>query len=183
MILVANLILVRQQEEIHQNMGEQEVKTEVEVPETQNDVNETWSNEEVVENLPEIVLDENDNYFLAQLDEIDQCTLLNLERRDKLPKVTLTDQLKISANKLLSIYLINVDTKPEITDKLYAMGKAIGHKLGAGQKQRSGSRRQRAGGGNRRERKLNREMKELRQGIARISNQLHRRKSRRKASR
>ena len=97
--------------------------------------------------------------------------------------MTLTDQSKISANKLLhTVYRIK-NTKPEITDKVYAMGKAIDHKLGAGQKQRSGSRRQKAGGGNRRERKLDREMKELRQGIARISNELHRRKSRGKASR
>ena len=69
--------------------------------------------------------------------------------------MTVTDQLKISANNLLSIYLINADTISEITDKVYAMGKVIGHKLEAGQKQRSGSRRQKAGGGNRRERKLN----------------------------
>ena len=54
---------------------------------------------------------------------------------------------------------------------------------GAGQKQRSGSRRQKAGGRNQQECKLNQEMKELRHGIARISNELNRRKSRRKASR
>ena len=52
---------------------------------------------------------------------------------------------------------------------------------GAGQKQRSGSRRQKAGGRNQQECKLNREMKELRHGIARISNELNRSKSRRKA--
>ena len=91
--------------------------------------------------------------------------------------------MKISANKLLSIYLINADTIPEITDKVYAMGKPIGHKLGAGQKQRSGNRRQKAGGRNQRNRKLNQEMKELRQGIARISNERHRKKSKRKVSR
>ena len=45
---VTNLILVCQQEEIHPNMDEQEVETEVEVPETQNDVNETGSNDDVV---------------------------------------------------------------------------------------------------------------------------------------
>ena len=75
--------------------------------ETKNDVNETGIIEEVVKNLPEISLDENDKeleqYFLAQPDEINHCTLLNLEPRDKLPKMTLTDQLKISANKMLSI--------------------------------------------------------------------------------
>ena len=96
--------------------------------------------------------------------------LLNLKPRDKLPKVTLTDQLKISANKLFSVYLINADAIPEITDEVYAMGKVVGHKSGAGQKQRSGSRRQKAGGGNQQKCKLNREIKELRQGIARISN-------------
>ena len=145
---VTNLILVRQREETHQNMDEQEVETEVEIPETQNNANKTGSNEEVVENLPEIVLDENhkelEQYFLAQLDEIDHCTSLNLEPRDKLPKVTLTDQFEINANKLLSIYLINADTIPEITDEVYAMGKAIGHKLGAGKKNKveAGDRKQ-----------------------------------------
>ena len=55
-------------------------------PQGPNDVNDTGSNEVVVANLPEIVLDENDKelgqYFLAQFDEIDHCTLLNLEPRD-----------------------------------------------------------------------------------------------------
>ena len=41
---VTNLILVHQQEEIHQNMDEQEVETEVEVPETQNDSRESTKN-------------------------------------------------------------------------------------------------------------------------------------------
>ena len=55
--------------------------------------------------------------------------------------------------------------------------------MGADQKQQSGSRRQKAGGKKPAGRKLNQEIKELRQGIARISNELHRRKSRRKVSR
>ena len=69
-----NLILVRQREEIHQNMDEQEVETEVELPETKNDVNETGIIEEVVKNLPEISLDENDKeleqYFLHSLTKL-----------------------------------------------------------------------------------------------------------------
>ena len=76
---------------------------------------------------------------------------------------------------------MRMDTIPEMT--AYAMRKAIGHKFGADQKQRSGSRRQKAGGKNPQERKLSQEMKELRQGIARISSELRRRKSKRKASR
>ena len=65
---------MRQREEIHQNMDEQEVETEVEVPETKNYVNETGIIEEVVKNLPEIVLDENDKeleqYFLHNLTKL-----------------------------------------------------------------------------------------------------------------
>ena len=66
------------------------MEKEVEMPETQNDVNETGSNEEVVKNLPEIVLDENnkelEQSFPSQLDEIDHGTLLSLEPRDKFRK-------------------------------------------------------------------------------------------------
>ena len=62
--------------------------------------------------------------------------------------MTLTDQLKTSANKMLSIYLINADTKPEITEKYLQWEKLLVTSRGVGQKQRSGSRRQKAGGRN-----------------------------------
>ena len=42
----------------------------------------------------------------------------------------LADQLKESAKRILSVYLKEVDTIPEICDKVYAMGRAIGIKLG-----------------------------------------------------
>ena len=62
------------------------------------------------------------------------------------------------------------------------MGRAVSFKLGVGQREQNGNRKQKPKEGNRRERKLKLEMKELRQGITRISNELNRRKVRRKAS-
>ena len=62
------------------------------------------------------------------------------------------------------------------------MGRAVSFKLGVGQREQNGDRKQKQKKGNRRKRKLKLEMKELRQGITRISNELHWRKVRRKAS-
>ena len=42
----------------------------------------------------------------------------------------LDNQLKESAKQIFSIYLKEVDTIPEICDKVYAMGRATGIKLG-----------------------------------------------------
>ena len=109
-------------------------------------------------------------------------TMINLEPRDKLPKVTLTDELKTSANKILSIYHLNTDSIPEITDKVYPMGRAVSFKLGVGRREQNGDWKQKPKEGNWRECKLKLEMKELRQGITRISNELHWRKVRRKPS-
>ena len=94
----------------------------------------------------------------------------------------LTDELQKSANKILKIYLKSADTLPEVTDIVYAMGKAIGSHLGVKQRDNDSTGKRIADGGNRRERKLKKEMKELRQNIARASNEIHRRKQRRKAT-
>ena len=74
-----------------------------------------------------------------------------------------------------------MNTIPEITDKVYAMGKAIAFKLGMKQLKRNGTAKKRANRGNRRKQEL-KEIKELRQWITRTSNELFRRKVRRKAT-
>ena len=61
------------------------------------------------------------------------------------------------------------------------MGRAVSFKLGVGQREQNGDWKQKPKEGNRRERKLKLEMKELGQGITRISNELHQRKVRGKA--
>ena len=96
----------------------------------------------------------------------------------------LDNQLKDSAKRILSIYLKEVDTIPEICDKVYAMGRAIGIKLGKLVEVNHGNRKKRlTNGDNRRERKLKKEIKQLRQIVAKASNELYRRRTRRKATR
>ena len=48
----------------------------------------------------------------------------------KLLKVRITNELQKSANKILKMYLKSTDTLPEVTDIVYAIGKAIGSHLG-----------------------------------------------------
>ena len=172
-------MLVRQREEIQVNVEEQATESDEELPTIENAADEcAENNENVAENVEEVFLNETDKdleqYFLAQLKGKNHSTMINLEPRDVLPKVTLTDELKTSANKILSIYLLNTDSIPEITDKVYAMGRAVSFKLAVGQRKQNGDRKQKPKEGNLRERKLKLEMKELRQGITRISNELHR---------
>ena len=91
--------------------------------------------------------------------------------------------MKESPNRVLDTYLKEVDTIPEICDKVYAMGRATGFKLGKLVEGDQGDRKKKnANGGNRRERKLKKEIKELRQIVAKTSNKLYRRRQRRKAT-
>ena len=105
-----------------------------------------------------------------------------MEPRDKLLKVTMTDEIQERVNKTLPLYLPSADTIPEITNIVYAMGKAIGYATGIKPKEGSENRSKKAEGGNRRECKLKVEMKELRQDVARAGNELHRRKQQRKST-
>ena len=121
--------------------------------------------------------------FIDQLENIKNSTLLQIEPREKLPKVRIDNQLKESANRVLGRFLKEVDTIPEICDKVYAMGRAIGFKLGTlVERDQADKKKGRAKGGNRRERKLKREIKESRQIVAKMSNELYRRRKRRKAT-
>ena len=85
--------------------------------------------------------------------------------------------MKENANQVLDIYLKEVHTIPEICDKVYAMGRAIDFKLGKLVENDSGERKKKSAvGGNRQERKLNKEIKELHQIVAKMSNELYRRR-------
>lgn len=91
------------------------------------------------------------------------------------------NQLKESANRVLDIYLKEVDTILEIFDKVYAMGRTVGFNLGKLIGDQGDIKKKSASGGNRRERKLKKEIKELHQIVAKTSNELYRRQ-RRKAT-
>jgi len=68
--------------------------------------------------------------FIIELDNLNHCTMLQMERREKLPKIVLPDEIKDRANKILDMYLKNAETIPMITDIVHAMGKAVGYVLG-----------------------------------------------------
>ena len=97
---------------------------------------------------------------------------------NKLPKVKMSAEDELSANRILKRFLKNKDEIQVITEAVYAMGNAVAKKMGIKKKEIS----HKAKGGNRRERKLKDEIKGLRRKIAHISNELHRRKIRRKAT-
>ena len=121
--------------------------------------------------------------FITQLENLTHSSLLQLEPREKLPKARFDNQLKESANQILDIYLKEVDTIPEICGKVYAMGRAIGFTLGKLVERDQGDRKKKnANRRNRPERKLKKGIKELRQMVAKTSNELYRRGQRRKAT-
>ena len=126
---------------------------------------------------------ELETLFIAELENMTHSTMLEMEPRMKLPKVKLDNQTCHSRNKILALYLRDVDTVPEICDKGYAMGRAIASKMGVRvDKEQPGKKKGNAEGGNHRERKLKKEIKELRQKIAKTSKELYRRKQQRKAT-
>ena len=60
-----------------------------------------------------------------------------MEPREKLPKVTMSDETQERANKILRLYLPSADTIPEI---VYAMGKATGYATGIKPKEENENR-------------------------------------------
>ena len=60
-----------------------------------------------------------------------------METREKLPKVTMSDETQERANKILRLYLPSADTIPEI---VYAMGKATGYATGIKPKEENENR-------------------------------------------
>ena len=131
----------------------------------------------------EIMKDEDkdlETKFINQLQNLQRSSLEVLPPRNRLEKLKMTKSIEESEERILEKYLKEVDEIPEITDVVYAMGEAIAEKIGIMKKVRQ--QKKKPGNGNRRERKLKAEMKQLRQKIARVSNEMHRRKEKRKAT-
>ena len=116
------------------------------------------------------------------MQELEHCTMLEMHPREKLTKLKLTPDIEESANRILDEYLHGDESIPEITDKVYAMGKAIKIKSGIVQRQANYRRRNKPSNGNSREKKLKAEMKKPRQQIARTSNDIYRTTHKRKAT-
>ena len=85
------------------------------------------------------------------------------------------------ANKILKKHLINTEDMCKVVDAVYAMGRTIEERKGIKRnKQKSIKKKDQEG--NRRVRKLEKQIKEMRQIIAWSSNEIHRRKIKRKAT-
>ena len=135
------MILLRQREEVQVA----EVATENN-PEEEGNIVEPVVNNNEEEQVPvdveivEKVLINNDEelsekdkqlerYFQSELKNLNHSTLLHMEPKEKLPKVTMSDEIQERANNIFRLYLPSADTIPEITDIVYVMGKAIGYAL------------------------------------------------------
>ena len=101
--------------------------------------------EEVAENNKEL-----ERSFQSELENLKHSILLHMEPREKLPKLTMSNEIQEGTNKILRLYLPRADIIQEIPDIAYAMKKAIGYATGL------------KPSGNRKERKLKAEMNELR---------------------
>ena len=139
-----NLILVQNREEQPQDQEQQQEEEEEQIEFEIIIVNQVNINEEQqVQNngmdaehiqLPREEHTEEDQdlkeMFIIQLKNLNRSSLLQIEPRKKLSKVKFDNQLMESANRVLDIYLKEVGTIPEICDKVNAMGRATGFKLG-----------------------------------------------------
>ena len=108
--------------------------------------------------------------------------MTEMKPRERLRKTKVPTELQEKTDSVLGHYLRGVDTIPEITDKVYAMGKAMDIRMGLHQYLSSRNGRQNPSNGNKRVRKMKRERKVVRQSIAGAENDLHRLKQKRKAT-
>ena len=127
---IKNLILARRKEEVHvaevaiQNNLEEEGN--IVEPVVNNDEEEQVAVDvEVVDNVRinnNEELSEKDKeferYFQSELENLNHSTLLHMEPREKLLKVTVTDEIQERANKILRLYLPSADTIPDYRHRI-----------------------------------------------------------------
>ena len=169
-------------------MAEVEVEELISTFDFEGEVEERNEDEENLEVLVEEAGDENielseeetdvERIFLDELGKLSNINELVEKARERLSKVNMASDLIEKTNKVLKKYLVGKETLNDIVNAVYAMGKTVMKIMGVKEK-KDGVR---LGKANRRERKKLDRIKELRQWIARISNELHRRKQRRKAT-
>ena len=118
---VINLILVGRRNEIHQ----EETRGE---PRSKNDINNSDNNNNgVVGNQTDKLTNDDkelERFFQIQIEAMAHCSPLQLKPHEKLPKVTLTKETEGNLKRVLDRFLTDMTTISEITDKVYAIGKA-----------------------------------------------------------
>ena len=108
----------------------------------------------------------------------------NIEQRERLMKLKKgVSKVELDrANKILEKHLYNTDDICKVVDAFYAMGRTIEERKGLKRKDKRKEQKNKRDGPNRRIRKLEKQIKELRQVLAWTSNEIHRRKTKRKAT-
>ena len=71
-----------------------------------------------------------ENIFNQILQDLGQCTMSEMHPREKLPQLKLTPDIEENAIRVLDEYLHGDENVPEITDKVYTVGKASAIKSG-----------------------------------------------------
>ena len=115
------------------------------------------------------------------MNKLSPTTNQNIEERDRLIKikVNISETELANANKVLEKHLGNTDNVCKIVDAVYAMGRTIEERMGI-KRGKKKTKKKGERGENRRIRKLEKQVKEARQIVAWLSNEIHRRKVKRK---
>ena len=145
---IKNLIFVRKRQEIDRRENELENETGLVVASesTNNKQREQKAGENINEDVKEL-----EQLFIQQLKGLKRSTMFEIEPREKLSKLKMPTELQESADRILDQHMHEVDTIPEITDKVYTMGRATERKKGIAQKEKKDKVKRKLTNGNRRE--------------------------------
>ena len=136
---IKDLILLRKRQEIDRQ--ENELENEIELVAA----SESTNNEERAQKASDNINEEDkelEQLFIKQLKSLKCSTMFEIEPREKLSKLKMPTELQESADRILDQHMHDVDTIPEITDKVYAMGRAVERKKGIAQKEKNNKSKQ-----------------------------------------
>jgi len=164
---IMNLVLVRSRNNVEQLHGSVD-----ENDEDQSAVEEERVREEVINFNNDETLNKEEDIelkvlFENELSKLERSTQEHMEERERLLKIKIENNTKQSANRILLGYANQLATFPEIIDHVYAMARAVEIKAGV---KRNVTREAKGKGENRRIRKLKKQIKALRQVVARTAN-------------
>ena len=159
----------------------------VEPVRSQENVEENENEEEIIEKINEEEEEETRIMrlrFEKILQTLKASTKENIEGRERLMKLKKgVAKAEIDrANKILEKHLGNTNNICTVIDAVYAMGQTIEERKGVKRNEKRKENKNQEGSPNRRIRKLEKQIKELRQILAWTSNEIHRRKIKRKST-
>ena len=118
------------------------------------------------------------------LNTLTPTTKENIAERERLLKIKkgVSKAEIYRANKILEKHLDNIDDICKVVDAVYAMGRTIEERKGLKRKEKRKNKKNNQEGPNRRIRKLEKQIKEVRQILAWTSNEIYRRKVKRRST-